>query len=115
MSSVRSVSCYLLISLSLEVQANYQRQVVAEAALIAVAINSTERFDTTVIFVFLKKEGGIVDIDRVDSMAQGGADQHMVDAFPAAFVAIGAFSTMGILMNILHNSMSYLGKNVISM
>ena len=88
---------------------------VAEAALVAVAIIGPEGLDAAVLFIFFKKEGGIVDIDRVDSMAQGGADQHMVDAFPAAFVAIGAFSTMGILMNILHNSMSYLGKNVISM
>ena len=67
---------------------------VAETALVAVAIEGTERLDTAVPFVFFHKEGGIVDEDLPDAVAQQRADEHMVDALLAAVVAVGAGSTM---------------------
>ena len=67
---------------------------VAEAALIAVAIIGTEGLDASVLFVFFKKEGGIVDIGAINGRAKRTTDQYVVDALPTAFVAIGALGAM---------------------
>ena len=48
-------------SLELEAEADDEGQVIAEAALVAVAIIGTEGFDTTVLFVFFEKEGCIIN------------------------------------------------------
>ena len=88
---------------------------VAVAIVISVANVIAAGLNSAAFRVWFQEEVGIVDSAVFDVDCHRLVHQHMVDAFPAAFVAIGAFSTMGLLMNILHNSMSYLGKNVISM
>ena len=45
---------------------NDERQVVAKASLIAVAIISAEGLDASVFLVFFKEEGGVVNIDLCD-------------------------------------------------
>ena len=67
---------------------------VTEAALVAVAIIGAEGFDASVLFVFFKKEGGIVDISAINGRAKRTTDQYVVDALPTAFVAIGALGAM---------------------
>ena len=53
-------------SLELEAEADDEGQVVAEAALVAVAIIGAEGFDAAVLFVLFKKEGGIIDVSLRD-------------------------------------------------
>ena len=65
---------------------------VAEAALVAVAVIGTEWLDASVLFVFLKQEGGVMDVGLRDGIAQHGAYQHVVDALPTSFVAVGTFT-----------------------
>ena len=67
---------------------------VAEAALVAVAIIGAEGFDASVLFVFFKEEGGIVDVGLCDGIAQIRTNEDMVDALPTAFVAVGALGAM---------------------
>ena len=89
---------------SLETEADDEREMIAEAALVAVAIISTEGLEATVLFVFFQKEGGIVDVGLCDGIAQIRTNEDMVDALPTAFVAVGATSTMstyGIASNIM--------------
>ena len=53
---------------------------VAEAALITVAIIGTEGFDASVLFVFFQEEGGVVDVGLGNGITEGWADKNMVDA-----------------------------------
>ena len=89
---------------SLETKADDEREMVAEATLIAVAIIGTEGLYATVLFVFFKEEGGVVDVDSIDRIAQSGTNKDMVDALPLAFVAIGTLSPM-IALSIAGNVM----------
>ena len=63
---------------------------VAEAVLITITIIGTEGFDSSVFFVFLQQERGIVDKDGVRFCCQEGAGQNVVNALPATLIAIGA-------------------------
>ena len=76
-------------SLELETEADDEREMVAEATLIAVAIIGTERLDSSVLFVFFKEEGSVVDIGAIDSSAQSAVNQHMIDALPNAVEIMG--------------------------
>ena len=67
---------------------------VAKTTLVAVAIIGAEGFDASVLFVFFKEEGGIVDVGLCDGIAQIRTNEDMVDALPTAFVAIGALGAM---------------------
>ena len=70
---------------------------VAEATLIAIAIEGAEGFDSSVFVVFFQEERGIVDVGLGNAMEQRGTDQDVVDALPLALIAIGALSTMSTL------------------
>ena len=70
---------------------------VAEAPLIAIAIEGAEGFHSSVFLVFFQQEGGIVDVGLGNAMEQRGTDQDVVDALPPALIAIGALSTMSAL------------------
>ena len=50
-------------------KADDKGEVVAEAALIAVAIEGTEGLDAAVLFVFFDEERSIVDEDLADTVA----------------------------------------------
>ena len=67
---------------------------VAEATLVAVAIIGAEGLDTSVFFVLFKEEWGIIHESLCYLVAQSTTDQHVVDALPAAFVAVGTFGAM---------------------
>ena len=81
-------------SLELEAESDDEGKVVAEATLVAVAIIGTEGLDSSVLFVFFQKEGGIVNKGLGDGITEGWIDKNMVDALPLAFVAVGATGTM---------------------
>ena len=89
-----SQKCHDLLRVSPHQKADDEGQVVAKAALVAVAIISAEGLEATVLFVFFKEEGGIVDIGAINGRAKRTTDQYVVDALPTAFVAIGALGAM---------------------
>ena len=49
-----------------EGEADDEGEVVAEATLVAVAIIGTKGLDASVLFIFFKEEGGIVDVSLRD-------------------------------------------------
>ena len=89
-----SQKCHDLLRVSPHQKADDEGEVVAEAALIEVAIISTEGLEATVLFVFFKEEGSIVDVGLCDGIVQIRTNEDMVDALPTAFVAIGALGAM---------------------
>ena len=77
-----------------KLEADDQREVVAEAALVVISVEGTEGLDSSVFFVVFQQEGGVVDEDLKDAVGEGLADQHMVDALPLARIAVGTLSAM---------------------
>ena len=69
-------------SLELEAEADNERQVVAETALVAIAVIGTEGFDASVLFVFFKEEGGIVNVGLGNGITEGRTNKDMIDALP---------------------------------
>ena len=63
---------------------------VAEAALVAVAVEGAEGLDAAVFLVFFKEEGGVVDVGLLDTVEQYRTDEDVVDAAPAALIAVSA-------------------------
>ena len=53
---------------------------VAEAGLIAIAVERAARFATAIAVVGLEEKGRIVDIDLLDGSGQRGAGEDVVDA-----------------------------------
>ena len=69
---------------------NDEGQVIAEAALIAQAVEGAEGLEAAVSLVGLEQEGCVVDLSAADAGEQRGADQHVVDAAPSALKTVGA-------------------------
>ena len=55
---------------------------VAEATLVAITIISTEGLDSSVLFVFFKEEGSVVDEGLGNRITENRTDQNVVDALP---------------------------------
>ena len=70
---------------------------VAEPRLILVAIIGAERLHATVLRVFLKQEGSVVDVGTNLALKQGGRHQHMVYLLPKSLIAIVGTRAMGSL------------------
>ena len=66
---------------------------VAEAALILVAVEGAAGFPAAVGVLWLQEEGGIVDVDAVHSLGQGRGEEDVVEGVPFAAIAVGALCT----------------------
>lgn len=66
----------------LQAKADNERQVVTEASLITVAIIGAEGLDASVLFVFFKEEGGIVNVGLGNGITEGRTNKDMIDALP---------------------------------
>lgn len=84
----------VLLTIHFLAKADDEGQVVAEAALIAVTNEGTEGFYTAVLFVLLHEKRGVVDEGLVYGTDKSGADEDVVDALPAAVIAVGAGGTV---------------------
>ena len=75
-------------------KAYHKRQMVAETALIAEPIESSEWFDTAIAFVFFQQEGSIVDKCMFYTAQQARRYEDMVDALPEPLITICGLCTM---------------------
>ncbi len=87
-----------------KLETDNQRKMVAKATLIAETIKGAKRFHSPIFLVFLKQEGGIVDVSLHDGITQHRTYQNMVNTLPTTFVTVGALSAMralGLMGNVM--------------
>ena len=58
----------------LKAKADDKGKVVAEASMVTVAIIGTEGLDSSILFVFFKEEGSIVDVGLGNGITEGRTD-----------------------------------------
>ncbi len=71
-----------------EREADDEGEVIAEAGLVAVAVEGAERLHAPHLLVGFEQEGGIVNGRRGDAGMERGRYEHMVDLFPASLVSV---------------------------